>query len=206
MGLIPGYENDIFISYAHNDNLRVFDFRWVDWFHENLENLLIEKLGEKPIIWRDRRMDQTDLIEGLLDSRVNTSALMLAIVSPSYLKSKWCGWEREKFVENAKRRVGLRVANKSRMVKVVKTHVERASLPEELQETLGGEFLRHDQATGKYIQLQPQSSDCQQKLEALADSIKNLIEALQASHGGSRPTYNRARPSIWRRLTSELGD
>lgn len=50
MGLLPGYENDIFISYAHNDNLRVFDLRWVEWLHENLENLLIQKLGEKPVI------------------------------------------------------------------------------------------------------------------------------------------------------------
>ncbi|MGH9847286.1 MAG: toll/interleukin-1 receptor domain-containing protein, partial [Blastocatellia bacterium] len=179
MGLIPGYENDIFISYAHNDNLPVYSLRWVELLHDNLENLLIQRLGEKPAIWRDRRMDQTDLIEGLLDSRVNTSALMLAIVSPSYLKSKWCGWEREKFVENAERRGGLRVANKSRIVKVVKTHVERTSLPNELQETLGGEFLRHDQAAGKYVELDPQSIECRQKLEALADSIKSLIEAFR---------------------------
>jgi hypothetical protein len=179
MCLIPGYENDIFISYAHNDNLPIFELRWVDWFHENLENLLIGKLGERPVIWRDRRMDQTDYIEGLLDSRVTTSALMLAIISPSYLKSKWCGRERAKFIESAGRRGGLRVANKSRIVKVVKTHVERASLPEELQETLGGEFLRHDQAVGKYIQLDSQSSECRQKLEALADSIKSLIEAFR---------------------------
>jgi hypothetical protein len=159
MGLIPGYENDIFISYAHNDNLSVMDFEWVDWFHENLENLLIGKLGERPVIWRDRRMDQTDLIEGLLDSRVNTSALMLVIVSPSYLKSKWCGWERKTFVENAAKRGGLRVANKSRIIKVVKIHEERTVLPEELQETLGSEFLRHEQAAGRYVELDPQSSE-----------------------------------------------
>src|SRR5262245_6225352 len=159
MGLIPGYENDIFSSYAHNDNLSVFGFKWVDWFHANLENLLISKLGERPVIWRDPRMDQTDLIGGLLDSRINTSALMLVIVSPSYLKSKWCGWEREKFFENAAKRGGLRVANKSSIIKVVKTHDERTVLPEELQETLGGEFLRHELTAGKYVELTPQSNE-----------------------------------------------
>ena len=179
MGLIPGYEKDIFISYAHNYNLSVFGFKWVDWFHENLENLLIGKLGERPVIWRDPRMDQTDLIEGLLDSCVNTSTLMLVIVSPAYFKSKWCGWEREKFVENAARRGGLRVLNKSRIIKVVKAHDERTVLPEELQETLGGEFLRHEQAAGRYVELDPQSSECQQKLGELADSIKSLIEAFK---------------------------
>jgi hypothetical protein len=179
VGLIPGYENDIFISYAHNDNLSVFGFKWVDWFHENLGNLLIGKLGERPVIWRDRRMDRTDLIEGSLDSRINTSALMLVIVSPSYLRSKWCGWEREKFVENAARRGGLRVTNKSRIIKVVKTHDERTILPEELQETLGGAFLRHDQAAGRYVELDPQSSECRHELEGLADSIKSLIEAFR---------------------------
>src|SRR5215813_2329285 len=150
MGLIPGYENDIFISYAHNDNRSVFGFKWVDWFHENLENLLIGKLGETSVIWRDPRMDQTDLVGGLLDSRINTSALMLVVVSPSYLKSEWCGWERKTFVENAARHGGLQVANKSRIIKVVKTHDEHTVLPEELQETLGSEFLRHEQAAGRY--------------------------------------------------------
>jgi TIR domain len=149
------------------------------WFHENLENLLIGKLGERPVVWRDPRTDQTDLIGGLLDSRINTSALMLVIVSPSYFKSKWCGWEREKFVENATKRGGLRVANKSRSIKVVKTHDERTVLPEELQETLGGEFLRHEQAAGKYVELDPQSNEGRQKLEALVDSIKSLVEAFR---------------------------
>ena len=106
MGFVPGYENDIFISYAHNDNLAVNAVCWVERLHENLENRLPQLLGKRPAIWRDRRLDSADLIDGQLDARINTSAILLAILSPSYFESKWCAWERKKFIESAERRGG----------------------------------------------------------------------------------------------------
>src|SRR5262249_19356720 len=71
------------------------------------------------------------------------------------------------------------VANKSRIIKVVKTHAERTVLPEELRETLGGKFLRYEQAAGRYIELNLHSGEGQQKLVALADSIQSLIETFR---------------------------
>lgn len=86
MSFVPGFENDIFISYAHNDNLPVGSIRWVERLHEDLENRLTQLLGVRPAIWRDKRLDSNDQVNWQLDARINTTALLLAIVSPSYLK------------------------------------------------------------------------------------------------------------------------
>ena len=179
MGFVPGYENDIFISYAHNDNLPVGAVRWVERLHENLENRLTQLLGKRPGIWRDRRLDSTDQVNGQLDARINTSATLLAILSPSYFESKWCAWEREKFIESAKLRAGLSVANKSRIAKVVKTFVDFDQFPTEFKETLGSSFLREDKSAGKHFELKLDSPDFEEKFEHLADSLATLLKLLK---------------------------
>ena len=186
MAFVPSYENDIFISYAHRDNLPVYAVRWVEQFHNNLENRLTQLLGKGPTIWRDRRLDTADLVDGQLDSRINTSALLLAIVSPSYFESKWCAWEREKFIEGARRRGGLNVANKSRVVKVVKTFVEFDRFPAEFKETLGRAFLREDTASGRRYEFEPDSTEYKRELEELAQSLATLLD-LMRQHAVTAP-------------------
>jgi len=40
MGWLPGYENDIFISYAHDDNRPQFGSNgWIDYFEEHLRSM-----------------------------------------------------------------------------------------------------------------------------------------------------------------------
>ena len=52
------FEYDVFISYAHIDNLS-FDTGedgWITCFHRWLEIRLGELMGEKPKIWRDLKL------------------------------------------------------------------------------------------------------------------------------------------------------
>ena len=41
MSFLPNYEDDIFISYAHNDNQALLEGQrgWIDNFHQALENV-----------------------------------------------------------------------------------------------------------------------------------------------------------------------
>ena len=187
MGFVPGYENDIFISYAHNDNLPVYSVRWLEQFHDNLENRLTGLLGKRPTVWRDRRLDAADLVDGQLDSRINTTAILLTIVSPSYFESKWCAWEREKFIESAQQRGGLRVANKSRVIKVVKTFVDPARYPIEFTETLGRAFLSEHRASGRHYEFKPDSPEYEDAMEELVQSLAGLMELLK-QHTLTMPT------------------
>ena len=67
--------------------------------------------------------------------------MLVPIVSPSYLSSRPCGVERDAFVSAAGRSGGLIRDNKSRIVKVAKTPVDRAEHPPEFRDLLEHKFF-----------------------------------------------------------------
>ncbi len=58
MGYVPGFINDIFISYSHFDDQAVEGPGWVTEFHRNLVVEVEEELGEKVQVWRDTRITE----------------------------------------------------------------------------------------------------------------------------------------------------
>ena len=48
MGYVPGYQHDIFISYAHGD-----DRSWINRLVDRLEPALKQRLGVKAELWLD---------------------------------------------------------------------------------------------------------------------------------------------------------
>src|SRR4051812_12784906 len=86
MAYVPGYENDVFVSYAHGD-----DRAWIRNFTERLTPALKERLGIEPAVWIDK-----DTLESSIDFRneipesVLKSALFLALPSPQYVRSRYC--------------------------------------------------------------------------------------------------------------------
>ncbi len=86
MGYVPGFEHDIFVSYAHGD-----DRSWVNRLVDRLEPALKQRLGIKADIWIDdealRR--SRDFSKEIPDS-VQSSAVFLLLASPSYIRSEYC--------------------------------------------------------------------------------------------------------------------
>src|SRR5688500_19117515 len=88
MSFLPDYEDDIFISYAHNDNQALMEGQrgWVDVFHQALERRLQVHLGAKAAIWRDPRLQGNEyfadtLVEQIPDrksTRLNSSHLVIS--------------------------------------------------------------------------------------------------------------------------------
>src|SRR5450631_593364 len=121
MAYVPSFQNDVFLSYAHGDN----EGGWVDVFHERLKMRLRELLGVPPTIWRDeRRLGGDADFPAEIHRQVASAAVLLAIVSPSYLGSKFCRLEREAFSQSADLQGGIKVGTKFRIIKVVKTPKE----------------------------------------------------------------------------------
>ena len=58
MAYVPGYENDIFVSYAHVDNIPLSGISkgWVETFIDNLATKLAQKIGRTDLfkLWDDR--------------------------------------------------------------------------------------------------------------------------------------------------------
>jgi hypothetical protein len=83
---IPGYEHDIFISYAHGDNQT-----WIDGLVERLKQELREKLGSPVDIWvdKDSLRRSVDFQREIPDS-LRASGVFLLLPSPSYITSRYC--------------------------------------------------------------------------------------------------------------------
>ena len=178
-------ENDVFISYSHIDNDSLFDRKgWIEVLHQALKVRLRQLLGEELVVWRDPKLSGNEPFEDTLRERLLKTALLLSVVSPRYVKSESCLKELEAFCLGAAQSGGLRVEDKARLLKVVKTWVPRDVLPSPLQQFLGYEFFVMDQADQpREYQLPPAPADeqaCLQKIDDLAYDIKATLEALRA--------------------------
>lgn len=177
------FENDIFISFAHLDNLPLGkkEVGWIEQFHENLEVLLIQRTGERVGIWRDPKLQGNDYFNETILEQFPQVALLLTILSPRYVKSEWCMKELRHFVAAASTTGGVRLQdNKSRLFKVIKTYLPRDKHPPELQGLLGYEFFEFDQ-TGRPREFNKKfDSDWERKywtkLDDLAHDISQLLK------------------------------
>lgn len=185
MAYLPGFEHDVFISYAHADNQPLGGHCWVDEFHEALQVAVHQYLGVRPAIWRDPRTTGIHDFSEDIKGQLRSSALLLSIFSPSYLNSKWCRLEFEEFLL-------ARGTNPTRVIKVVKTHVERAELHESLQHVLGYCFYRHDEMCDKRREHRIDDAEGRRAywavMDDLAQDLARLLRALKTRTGQATPT------------------
>jgi hypothetical protein len=138
--------SQIFISFAHKDNAKLSSDEqgWIDRFHEALQHRLNMLWGRDTQIWRDRKIGGNDLLTPTIVSAVESSALLVSVLSPSYVNSRWCNKELRIFCEAASHSGGLQAGSKSRVIKAMKTPVTAAlerPLPE-LDDSRGYAFYR----------------------------------------------------------------
>ena len=102
MAFVPGFENDLFISYAHNDNEpSLSGEQWVSEFVRLLERALKQLLGDRQdltIFYDNRRLQSNHELERLR-KEVRQTAVFISVCSPSYASGEWTRAELETFVE-----------------------------------------------------------------------------------------------------------
>lgn len=178
------FEHDIFISYAHIDNetLAAGQSGWVSLLHERLCKRLRQLLGEDVNIWRDQKLQGNDEFADTLVIRVSKAGVLLSVLSPRYLKSEWCQKELNHFCREAKHGAGLTINNKSRVFKVIKTHIPRETHPPELSGSLGYEFYDYDEASARAKEFRTDLDDRKywDKFAYLAQDISRQIRELHA--------------------------
>lgn len=145
------FESDAFISYAHIDDAEFSpeDEGWVTELHRVLQRRLAQLLGRESKVWRDPTIQENDDFAKLILEQVRSTAALIAVVSPRYVRSEWARRELTAFCEAAEAQGGLVVGEKARVFKVLKTPVAREEHPPELQPFLGYEFYRTDPETGR---------------------------------------------------------
>lgn len=141
---------DIFISYTHKDNARLSDeqFGWIDRFHEALTVRLTQLRGRETEVWRDLKIEGSDLLTPTIEAAIADSAILVSVLSPGYLQSEWCDKELKLFCEAAAKGGGLRIGTKSRVVKVIKMPVGRefeAKETPEFADSIGYDFYSRNE-------------------------------------------------------------
>jgi hypothetical protein len=172
----------VFVSYAHIDNdvpvNDVGDGGWVDLLLEKLPLHVARHLGARATFARDRefiRSNQplTDQVRGT----VQASAVLLVVMSPSYLKSSWCNLERREFLDIAKDRV-----SEGSMFVVRASPVDIQAQPEEFRDLRGLDFYRRVPHSADYHLLgqnNPRDPDLQDRIITLGREIAEQLERLQ---------------------------
>ena len=150
--------NDIFISYAHLDDEALDEDQkgWITKFHRVLQVKLGQLLGEPAKIWRDEKLSGTDVYDDKIVNEFKNAKVMVSVLSPRYIKSEWCNKELNEFYDAAENESGVRIGEKSRLIKVVKTpfDAEEAAenLPKIFEAILGFEFFEQDPESGRVVE------------------------------------------------------
>jgi hypothetical protein len=142
---IPGFDHDVFVSYAHVDNLTLPQGSeqpgWVHTLVDNLKVLLAQKLGRQGLvrIWVDRRLTGCEPFTPDIEHAVKNAATILIVLSEGYVASEWCQKENTLFrLANEKR------DTHGRIFLVRKTDVPRNDLPERFRDLLGYRFFEKE--------------------------------------------------------------
>jgi hypothetical protein len=179
------FEGDAFISYAHLDNVELIEGHggWVANLQRALETRVAQLYGEESRIWWDPKLQGNDYFADTLEERLQRVKALIAVVSPRYVKSEWGRRELAAFCKAAEKQGGIRVQDKARIFKVLKTPVDRELHPPELQSLLGYEFFKEDPNTGKMRELDEifgpdAEKEFWLKLDDLAHDICDLLKML----------------------------
>ena len=140
MAYVPDHQHDIFVSYAHVDDLPFpgVEQGWVTTLIESLRVLLAQKLGRRDAfsLWMDHQLSRhVELTPEILDN-LGRTATLLVILSPGYLASEWCLREKDSFLA----RLEGRVREGSRIFIVERDKVDFEERPPQFSDLLGYRF------------------------------------------------------------------
>ena len=182
MAMVPGYDYDIFISYAHVDNLEISGQKngWIEEFYNSLNLLMIKRYGRMDVIkiwWDNKKLDGSILFDQSIETGIKKSAIMICLQSPGYTQSQYCKQELDTFYKKAsEEKVGLSIGDRSRIINVLLNNIPYKQWPPELSGTSGFPFHDAKEATDFGDTLDPTSTEFRTQLQNVRDAVWNLLE------------------------------
>jgi hypothetical protein len=130
---VPGFKYDVFVSYAQVDN-EPFPGTvkgWISTLAEGLENLMPQKLGGNFSLMHVQLLPPNQQVTPKIENILKRTAILIVILSPSYLSSETCPKEREVFLSAVDGQAC------SRLFIVEATKIELAEKHEEFRKAKG---------------------------------------------------------------------
>jgi hypothetical protein len=185
--------HDVFVSYARIDNEPFGPERsaWVTEFTEDLRKRLSQLAGERADVWRDPRLRGNELIWPTIEEALGDAIALVSVVSPRYVDSDSCEREIEHFVARWRERGGLTIGGRTRLFKVLKTHVPRERQPDPLRDINGYDFYREDPDTKRFreIALDPDPQVRRQYWTRLDDLAQDITALLDEAKPAADPVF-----------------
>ena len=189
--------NDLFISYAHLDDQSLEEDQkgWISKFHRVLEVKISQLMGEQPTIWRDLKLGGNDVFDDKIVQEFKQARVMISVLSPRYVKSEWCRKELNEYYDSASHGEGVKVGDKSRIIKVIKTPFDSGEamqmLPKLFEGLLGFEFYETDPDSGRIIEFDEAfgakaKQNYYSRIYDLASEVADLLKIIRS--GGKLST------------------
>ncbi len=182
MAYINGYTYDIFISYAHLDNLILFHESqgWIEEFFTELNLLLSRRIGQAETIkfwWDNKKLDGSMEFNPYIDESIRKSAIMICLLSPAYLQSQYCKKELQTFYSKAVAEpAGLHLNNRSRIINVLLNNIPFTQWPSELNGATGFKFNDAKEKEDFGDAFETNSADFKNCLKGLREAIIKLMD------------------------------
>src|SRR4030095_6731367 len=183
MAFVPGYENDVFISYSHIDNSKPINAKigWVDIFEEILRQRLFLRCSPQVKIFRDPALQVLGEFSQQLASAISSAAAFISILSNPYVESEWCLRELRQFVDSG----GV-----ERIIKVEKSAIDGITDPEvaavfnQIKDVLNCKFYEQIGNTSRYRDLMPDVKPediavCYDKIDVIAQDLSKVLRELR---------------------------
>ena len=154
MAYLPNFAHDVFISYAHDDDIPRWDKEdgWVTNFIDALGRQLPSHLSREDglnrknlEIWKDTRtIEGADFYDDKIKRAVRGSAVMIAVMSKSYFESTYCADELKTFCDSGDVTVEFEEGKKCRVIKLVLSDISGRKLDPRISRTDGYTFYAKD--------------------------------------------------------------
>lgn len=206
MAYIPGFEHDIFVSYAHVDNQPAPNVQtgWVSTLVNGLGTSLAQKIGRAEVfdLWRDPLLPKHEPLTPAILKTIEKTAVMVVVLSPGYLASEWCGRECETFL---RKMASERARSAGRVFVVERDRVEQGEKQEAIRDLLGYQFWFKEPESGRIRILgepepnpkDPKHQPYYDKLSDLAHDLAEDLKNLKASAETPGTPQIDTRPAVF---------
>lgn len=187
MGYLGDYEHDVFISYAHIDNRpdREGERGWVERFERALRLRLLKRFGREVEVWRDPELARSQRFDPVIEAAVRGSAIIVSLISESYLASDYCKQELQWFAEKTAREpAGPTLGHYVRVFPLLLYNIPPRHWPEACRGTSGFRF--HDAVERGFGKpLHPDHDDFTDQLCSLVDELHTVLTAIEKRGAGA---------------------
>jgi hypothetical protein len=208
MAYLPGFEHDIFISYAHLNNLKEGDGAkgWVTRFHERLEVELKQLVGNELKIWRDLELERNQLTDPTIKKAVDEAGVFVALNSIVYVKSDYCQQEVKWFCDKAQADGrSLSIGGRKRIFNVLLNNIPRKEWNTVFSDAECYEFYEEESGNKLAFTCDLDSDYFRKQIRLLARELFNTLNAFKdAIQKAPEPSSNGIAKEIVQKQ-SDLG-